>query len=360
MDTLYEGIFDDEAFAALPEHLCGAVTARAAVIRWRHVDLSWEALAYNHYAPAFMRLYMDTYAALDPWTEASLSRANTTQFVSLDRLVSRERFEGSPFHQSFLAPLRDDTAHCVSLALKTPCGEGVISLTRGRRAEPFSPADLEALDLLAPHLMRLLRLRGELAAHRHGARLARDTLDSLGIATIVVRGDGRMVHANAAGEAVLRRQDGLWLRDGAVTCRHSQSAPRLAAAISVATASHPEGSAVAIDRDAGEPPYLVDLSPLGGRFRRAMALMTFRDPAVADTSLGVRLRALYGLTKAEAAIAMDLSRGLSPTGIAPRRGVKPNTVRTQLAAVAAKMGCGRQADIAAKVASLPPHGAWSS
>jgi DNA-binding CsgD family transcriptional regulator len=357
VDTLYEGIFDDDAFAALPNHLTRAVGARAAVIRWRHLDLSWETLTYNYYTPAFMRLYTETYATLDPWTEAALARANSNRFISLDRYVSRERFEESAFHRQFLAPLRDDTAYCASLALKTPCGEGVISLTRGRRAEAFSPEDLETLNDLAPHLMRLLRLRGELAAHRHGARVARDALDCLGIATIVVRGDGRMVHANMAGEAALRREDGLWLREGAIACRHPQSAPRLAAAIRAATAAnHPEGSAVAVERDPGEAPYLVDLAPLGGRFRRSMALLTFRDPTVTDPSLGVRLRALFGLTKAEAAIALDLSRGLTPAGIAPRRGVKPNTVRTQLASVAAKMGCGCQADIAAKVASLPPIG----
>jgi DNA-binding CsgD family transcriptional regulator/PAS domain-containing protein len=360
VDTLYEGIFDDGAFAALPSHLSEAVRARATVIRWRHLDLSWEALAFNHYTAPFMRLYIETFAALDPWTDAALAQANTSQFVGLEHHVSKACFEDSSYYRLFLKPLRDDTAHCVSLALKTPCGEGLISLTRGRRAKPFSPADLAALDLMAPHLMRLLRLRGELAAHRHGARIARDTLDSLGIATIVVRGDGRIVHANAAGEAVLRRQDGLWLQDGAIGCRHPDAGPRLAAAIAAATAAnHPEGSAVAIDRGAGHAPYLVDLTPLGGRFRRSMALLTFRDPAVADTSMALRLRSLFGLTRAEAAIAMDLSRGVSPAGIAPRRGVKRKTVRTQVASVAAKMGCGHQADIAAKVASLPPIGAWT-
>ncbi len=357
VEALYEAIFDDDSFAALPARLARSAGARAAIIQWRHVDFSWEALAYSHHTPAFMNLYVNTYAAIDPWTHASLARANTGRFVSLDRHVSQAAFEESPFQKTFLAPLRDDTVHCASLALKTLCGDGVIRLTRGRRAGAFAPADLQALDVLAPHLTRLLRVRGELAAHRHGALVARDTLDTLGIATIVVRGDGRMVHANLVGEAILRRRDGLSLADGAVACADTGSEQRLTAAIGAATAAnHPTGSAIAIERGPGQAPYLIDLTPMGGRFRRSMALLTFRDPAVADRSLGARLQSLFGLTRGEAAIAVDLSRGLSPCGIAPKRGVKPGTVKSQIASLAAKMGCARQSEIAALVAALPPSG----
>jgi PAS domain-containing protein len=357
VETLYEGIVDDDVFANLPARLARAAGARAAIIKWRHVDLSWEALAYNYYSPAFISLYTNAYAAINPWLPASLSRANIARFVVLDPHVSRRAFEESPFNRLFLAPLRDDTVHCASLALTTPCGDGVISLLRGRRANPFTAEDLEALDVLAPHLVRLLRVRGELASHRHGALVARDTLDSLGVATVVVRGDGRMVHANLVAEAILARRDGLSLESGSLVCDDAPSGMRLAAAISRATAAnHPTVSSLAIDRGEGEAPYLVDLAPLGGRFRRSMALVTFRDPTLRDESLGARLRSLFGLTRAEAAMAVGLARGDAPAGARPRRGGRSDIVKAQLASIAAKMGCGRQSEIATKVASLSPAG----
>jgi DNA-binding CsgD family transcriptional regulator len=54
---------------------------------------------------------------------------------------------------------------------------------------------------------------------------------------------------------------------------------------------------------------------------------------------------VYGLTAAEAAVAVALARGEDVREIARRRGVSTETVRGQLKAVLAKTGCSRQADL---------------
>lgn len=58
-----------------------------------------------------------------------------------------------------------------------------------------------------------------------------------------------------------------------------------------------------------------------------------------------RLRASYGLTAAEARVALLMGDGLTVSDIAARSSNSVHTVRAQLSAVFAKTGCHRQADL---------------
>ena len=71
-----------------------------------------------------------------------------------------------------------------------------------------------------------------------------------------------------------------------------------------------------------EPAYLVTVTPLAGRAGPSAALILFRDLAVADHSLIGRLRTLFNLTSAEAAVAIDVAHGLALPDIARNRGVR--------------------------------------
>ena len=65
-----------------------------------------------------------------------------------------------------------------------------------------------------------------------------------------------------------------------------------------------------------------------------------------------RLKALYGLTDAEAAVVLLLTDGLSIADVAERRGVSQATIRAQFRAVADKMNCRRQAEVTATAARV--------
>ena len=78
-----------------------------------------------------------------------------------------------------------------------------------------------------------------------------------------------------------------------------------------------------------------------------------RDEAGVGSEAAHFLRSLYGLTRAEAEIAVRIADGVGPAGIAGERGVSVATVRAQVKALAAKLGCARQSEIAALVRALP-------
>jgi DNA-binding NarL/FixJ family response regulator len=64
------------------------------------------------------------------------------------------------------------------------------------------------------------------------------------------------------------------------------------------------------------------------------------------------LASLYGLTKAEAELAIALGNGETVSGFAARRGVKSSTAKTQLLAVLGKTGFHRQADLTRALAAI--------
>ncbi len=64
------------------------------------------------------------------------------------------------------------------------------------------------------------------------------------------------------------------------------------------------------------------------------------------------LESLYGLTRAEARVAIEITRGKTISQIACEQHVAPSTVRSPLKSAFAKMGVGRQPELVRRVLSL--------
>ena len=82
-------------------------------------------------------------------------------------------------------------------------------------------------------------------------------------------------------------------------------------------------------------------------------IIVLHDHEAVDASLHQRLRALYQLSNAEADIALQIAAGLTVAELAESRTTEIGTVRNQVKAIAAKLGCSRQAEIAARIAEMP-------
>ena len=131
----------------------------------------------------------------------------------------------------------------------------------------------------------------------------------------------------------------------------------------------PGGSSTGLDRDdplARLAPHLTRAWRLGkagravpGTARLSIVLSPTPDPVTsaaaerAGMPAVARLRAQFGLTKAEARLALSLAAGASLPSIAQAFDVKLTTVRSQLQQVFAKTGTSRQAEL---VAVLLSHG----
>jgi len=219
--------------------------------------------------------------------------------------------------------------------------------------------------LVTPHLDRGIALLQRLNEQRSIAEgleaiLARIQTAVLTVGPAMVFGFG-----NPAGEALLRRGDGLLIKNGRLAARLQADERRLTAAVSdacrpsTALASSPRrigqpsaGTLIAIHRDEGQPPYRASIFPLRidhvlrGLASKGEAVVFVDDPndtsSPAPTDLYSRA---FRLTPAEARLAVHLASGASLTEAADEFGVTHNTVRAQLRSIFDKTDTHRQGEL---------------
>ena len=292
--------------------------------------------------------YTQAWRLADPWQAAGRIKVNEIGLA--EEFVSKHAFSNSPIFNEFIRPYGDDTLYCMGGSFATPWGTGALAVHRGAGGKAFEPGDIDRLLPYSQEIGRLFKVKGELAAARRDGANARAILDSLAYAIIVVTPHAKVLSVNRAADRVLRRGDGLAVRKGVLGLARGSNAALHAALQRAASAEGQVAHSQVVARPPDRTPYLITICPMP---RAGHLMILFRDPDVEDVSLMGRLRGLFGLTLAEAAVAADLAKGASPADIAVRRGVGHNTLKTQLTAIMGKMNCHRQAEIAAIVAALP-------
>lgn len=255
-------------------------------------------------------------------------------------------------------------------------------VARPRERGSFSPAEIELLELLLPHLtgavQASLRL-AELAAARDASDHA---LDHWTQAVLLVDRMGRVHTANRAGEALLKLVDGLTVErsrdfgsgrllaatpDATVTLhRLIEAAADINAASRVGTSdsalSPQRKMTLMLKRPSGRPALAALITPLAageraGSLRFAdyhpagsaasVAIFIF-DPAadLPSASVEALLRDAYRLTASEATVAVALASGNGLGAVAATQGVTLATVRTQAQQAYRKTGVRGQAALA--------------
>lgn len=221
----------------------------------------------------------------------------------------------------------------------------------------------ERIRLITPHLDRGLALLRRAAEQGGVAAGLEAVLTQVLTAVMVVGPDGRLRFANASAEALLRRGDGVHVRNGHLVARWRAEERVLNAAISAAgelpasvpapTAGATSAVVISLHRDEGCPPYRASIFPLrrGGPGRGPVSqdgVVLFIDDPDADAPLTeqAHVSKTLRLTPAEARLAILLAKGVSLTEAADQFGVTRNTVRAQLRAIFDKTDTHRQIELA--------------
>jgi DNA-binding CsgD family transcriptional regulator len=220
----------------------------------------------------------------------------------------------------------------------------------------FTPQEAPRLAALAPHFARMIRLADRLAQGQAAAEI--DTLDRLGCAAILLDWRGTVVRVNRHADALLG--DGLKVCRGALMASDTRSNRDLQQLVGWVRAGPLSRAALphrrVVVRRADRSPLIVEALPVAGltadAFSQARALLVITDierrPPVPEDLL----RSAFGLTPAEARLACRLADGDRLEEAAEALGIARNTARTQLKAVFAKTGTGRQSELAALLGRL--------
>lgn len=276
------------------------------------------------------------------WTPVVLTEADC---------VPWEDYQASEYCNDFMRPHDLNAALFIRLEL-SETKVAKMNVGKSLRGGRFERHHVETAARLQPHLLRAYRFGRSLAVSLGPDRdLAQAVLGSAH-PIYLVDGSGTIRLVNRAGERLLADDKGLTVLGGHLAARRQDSARRLEMLIAAATASEgPQvGGAMSLPLPGQRFPLALRIVPIP-RVSMAMfsrprtALVCVTDLETSVRSPEAELRALFGLTLAEARVATAIFEGRSMREAAQQLDVALNTVRFQLARVYEKTGVTRQAEL---------------
>ena len=231
---------------------------------------------------------------------------------------------------------------------------GKFRLVRLERDEDFGPQERALCEALIPHLRTALNIfvmRLDMEAEKDALSA---TVSGMSVGSLMVDQDGVVLEANPPARAILDQRDGLYL-SGDRLVLHEAAKSRLLHELIRRNAegqdvSGASGSARAmmIDRPSGRESISLVVRPgsrEGQLAIRQTALVHMVDPAQPRAPVIDALIQLFGLTPAEAKVALSLSNGNSIAETARASATSKNTTRSHIRSIFSKMGINRQSDL---------------
>jgi DNA-binding CsgD family transcriptional regulator len=212
---------------------------------------------------------------------------------------------------------------------------------------PFTSDEARQHAMVGPRFASAMALAAKFAAFQTTCELT--TLERIGRAALVIDGRGRVQDLNHLAEALLGAD--LDVVSGRVTASSAACNTQLQRLIAAANAAGnneliPRGTVV-VHRDE-QPWLLVEVMPVtesNSLFNNGRIILLLTDlsaPATPDTAT---LRMAYGLTAAEARLAVRLTAGRDLEETAASLGITRATASSQLRAIFAKTSTHRQAEL---------------
>ena len=294
--------------------------------------------------------------AVNPRVRAGSQAPILKVLAEADFLTPSEHAQ-HPHYQEFAVPLDIPYICLTTLDRTSDLLVGLAVLRSGRQGH-ISATQRECFGAVAPHVRAAVRthmhLRGE------GIALLAGTMEKLSMAAFVCDASGRVKNLTSAAETLVASGQGLELRHGRLLPAHDADSRALEGAIREVSGSGVLTSALrtVVIRGAGaaDPATVLDVLALPQRGLELIGsprvLLVARGRRHHDSQKTVLLQSLYGLTAAEADIALQLIAGKAVDAIATARGVSAGTVRLQIKTLLAKVGVSRQIELVARLGAL--------
>jgi len=214
--------------------------------------------------------------------------------------------------------------------------------------------------LIAPHIRRAVMIARMFDLRIAEAATFADTLDGLDAGLFLVDARGRLIHTNAAGQAILDAGDILHNVGGrlvACDAKVNQTLRGVFAAVEQGDAAlGTKGIAVPLIGRDGER-YIAHALPLTSGARRragviytAVAALFVRKAALAMSSRSEVIGKIFKLTPTELRVLLAIVEVGGVPEVAAALGVADTTVRTHVGRLFEKTGVTRQADLVKLVA----------
>jgi DNA-binding CsgD family transcriptional regulator/PAS domain-containing protein len=318
-----------------------------------------EIMSLSDFA-AIERTPQDTHDLVEMWGGMDKTRSFPLgEPIVLSRLRNRSEWENHRLYRKWGRQLGVHDVLAIGLA-RNPTMIGSLAFLRLDSAEDIGDVEIGAAWLLIPHLRRAVAISKLLDVKSVVAATFETALDTLAVAVVLTDADLRIVHANAAAQAMLVSRDPIRTERGRLALRSSAVAAALGMAVRQAAnngAAIGKRGFIPAARANGAPSVLHVLPLNHGELRPGVApsavAAIFVAPAVSPMPApNDALAALFDLSLAEAHVFAQIAEGRTQAEIARALDIEIGTVKTHLLHIFAKTGTHRQADLVRLAASM--------
>lgn len=293
--------------------------------------------------------YKEQFFALDPFVNLKEGKV-----VTLAELVPESELITSDYYLNYLKTA--GVFHI--LGGDTRSSDGTLArlrLSRGPDERAFEASHRAILEAVLPHLQRAILIHANLNRIESERNLFAGAMDKLSVGTILLDEHARVLSANAVAHQLFEQKDGISVIDSKLTFQARDDSAALQAIIKEALEAQQNDQvgmvkACRLPRPSGRPDLGVVVRPVPtsawseGQSSPTVALF-ISDPEQEFSTSQQALSELFNLTKAESALALLLTRGLTLAEASEQLFISQHTARAQLKSIFAKTGVARQAEL---------------
>jgi DNA-binding CsgD family transcriptional regulator/PAS domain-containing protein len=307
-----------------------------------------------------LQAYSEEYPELEPTVDSDAFDAQ--QVVSATDLVPYEEFRRGRFFREWAEPQGwVDVASAVIDRSATSCA--FLSVVRHEASGMVDDEMRRRMALITPHVRRALLIGKTVTVKKAESACFADILDGLSAGMILVDAKGRIVHANAAGTAILEDADFLRAISGRLIASDAAINTAVQDILLAADgggddAVGAKGIALPLTAHTGER-YVAHVLPLTSGARReaglaynAVAALFVRKATLKVFSSPEVIGMMYKLTPTELRVLLAIVDVGGVPEVAAALGVAATTIKTHLGRLFEKTGVARQADLVKLVAGF--------
>lgn len=361
VEHVYTAAAEPERWRNAIAHLCGLYDAPSAGLTLQDAGGSFGLRTLVGYHPGDDQLYFAQHAAqnllFDRLAEQGIGRPTPTQ-----RLVDDRALERTAYYAEWLKPR--DIQYCLGVVLARERDTVQwLSINRPKSSGGFTSDDVRFLEMLTPHLQRAAILTRRLGALTAAKVAIESILDGMDQALVLLDARGRPLFENRKALSLAALNDGFGLEprgvSGATVTVTAELTRIVAHAARNLDGLGRRGGTVALPRPSLLRPFIALVTPLAVDLGWQMAACPVVAVLIADPEQSRAvpervLRVAFGLTHAEAKLAMLVAEGCDLSDAAGRMGIGHETARTHLARTLAKTGTRRQTQLIRLLASIAP------
>jgi DNA-binding CsgD family transcriptional regulator/PAS domain-containing protein len=293
--------------------------------------------------------YRDQFFSLDPFVNLPLN-----QVTALSDILGDEELARSDYYRQYLQPV--GLFQILGLDIAEPGGMlARLRLSRRRDEPAFTSEARDWLTRLSPHLRRAIQIYATLNRTASERDVYAGAVSQLAVATIILDEQGRVLNMNPVAQLLVDQADGLSLKNHHLQVAGRDTNRELQAALQtiVRAQQHSQpcvARALRVPRSTGRADLGLVVRPVPvsewseGQSSPCAAVF-ISDPDLHETASKQTLGDLFGLTPAEANLAILLARGLSLAEVSEAQNISQHTARAQLKSIFAKTGVSRQAEL---------------